>query len=183
MDQPTFIDRGRLATQVSNGHAIGHDEVLRILESRLHGISSDEAAERAAAYGPNELPPPRRRSAAMRFLAQFHNVLIYVLIAAGLITAALGHAIDSAVIFGVVIINAIVGFLQEGKAESAMESIRRMLSPEALVMRDGHRVCLPARDLVPGDVVYLSSGDRVPADLRLLQTKGLRIQEAVLSGD
>lgn len=183
MKQTASAPSGKVTDPAPNWHACGHDEVLQILGSRLHGISSAEALERAAAYGPNELPPPRRRSALMRFLAQFHNVLIYVLIAAGMVTAALGHAIDSAVIFGVVIINAIVGFLQEGKAESAMDSIRRMLSPEALVMRDGHRVCLPARDLVPGDVVFLRSGDRVPADLRLLQTKGLRIQEAVLTGE
>ena len=163
-------------------HARSHDEVLACLESELHGLTTAEAARRAEAHGTNELPPPPRRSALVRFVVQFNNVLIYVLLGAGVVTAMLGHTTDSAVIFGVVVINAVIGFIQEGKAESALEAIRQMLAPHALVMRDGHRIDLPARELVPGDVVYLQSGDRVPADLRLLQTKGLRAQEAVLTG-
>ena len=169
--------------EAASWHARGHDEVLAGLESELHGLTTDEAARRAQAHGANELPPPPRRSALVRFLTQFNNVLIYVLLGAGVVTAALGHTTDSAVIFGVVVINALIGFAQEGKAESALEAIRQMLAPQALVMRDGHRISLPARELVPGDVVYLQSGDRVPADLRLLQTKGLRAQEAVLTGE
>ncbi len=164
-------------------HARGHDEVLRLLDTKLHGLSTDEVAVRAARHGANELPQQQGRPALLRFLAQFHNVLIYVLLGAGTVTATLGHATDSAVIFGVVIVNAVIGFIQEGRAESAMESIRHLLAPQALAMRDGHRVCLPARDLVPGDVVYLASGDKVAADLRLVQTKGLRLQEAVLTGE
>ena len=175
--------RPMAAGETVSWHARGHDEVLSRLASASGGLSGEEAARRLASQGANELPPPPPRSAAARFLAQFNNVLIYVLLAAGAVTAALGHGTDSAVIFGVVVINAVIGFLQEGKAESALEAIRQMLAPRALAMRDGHRIGLPARELVPGDVVYLQSGDKVPADLRLLQTKGLRAQEAVLTGE
>lgn len=170
-------------TLSSAWHAAHHDLVLQQLGAKLHGLSTGEADRRRARHGPNELPPPRMRAPFLRFLDQFHNVLIYVLIAAGAVTAGLGHAIDSAVIFSVVLINAAIGFVQEGKAESALNSIRLMLSPRALTLRDGHRISIAARDLVPGDIVFLSSGDKVPADLRLVQTKGLRLQEAALTGE
>ena len=133
--------------------------------------------------GPNRLPPPPPRSPWARLLAQFHNVLIYVLLGAGLVTSALGHWIDAGVILGVVVINAVIGFLQEGKAERAMEAIRNMLSPQALASRDRSRMSLPADELVPGDIVHLQSGDRVPADLRLIWTHDLRIDEAILTGE
>ncbi len=180
---PDHRSKIEFMTLPSSWHAARHDLVLEQLGAKLHGLSTDEADRRRARHGPNELPPPRVRAPFLRFLDQFHNVLIYVLIAAGAITAALGHAIDSAVIFGVVLINAAIGFVQEGKAESALNSIRRMLSPQALTLRDGHRIPIAARDLVPGDIVFLSSGDKVPADLRLVQTKGLRLQEAALTGE
>ncbi len=170
-------------TMPSPWHAAHHDLVLQRLGTKLHGLSASEAELRLARHGPNALPPPRVRSPFLRFLSQFHNVLIYVLIAAGAVTAGLGHLTDSAVIFGVVLINAAIGFVQEGKAESALDSIRRMLSPQALTLRDSRRIPIDARDLVPGDIVFLTSGDKVPADLRLVQTKGLRLQEAVLTGE
>ncbi len=119
----------------------------------------------------------------MRFLYQFHNILIYVLIVAGLITAALGHWVDASVIIGVVFVNAIIGFVQEGKAEDALKSIRKMLSPRAMVVRDGKQMSIKAELLVPGDIVFLQSGDKVPADLRLIKVKGLQIQEAALTGE
>ncbi len=170
-------------TLPSAWHAAHHDLALQRLGAKLHGLSTSEAETRRARHGPNELPPQRLRAPFLRFLDQFHNVLIYVLIAAGAITAGLGHAIDSAVIFGVVLINAAIGFVQEGKAQSALNSIRRMLSPRALTLRDGRRIPIAARELVPGDMVFLASGDKVPADLRLVQTKGLRLQEAALTGE
>ena len=157
--------------------------VLDELEARATGLEVDEAAHRLAVHGPNRLPEPPGRSALRRFLVQFHDVLIYILLGAGVITVALGHWVDSAVIFGVVVINAFIGFIQEGKAEKAMDAIRHMLSPKAAVLRGGHYRELPAEELVPGDIVLLQAGDRVPADLRLLRSKELRVDEATLTGE
>ena len=149
----------------------------------MQGLSHDEAARRLARHGPNRLTPPKRRGPLLRFLLQFHNVLIYVLLAASVVTALLAHWVDTGVIVGVVVINAIIGFIQEGKAEKAMDAIRRMLSPEATVLRGGKREVIAAEALVPGDIVLLQSGDKVPADLRLLSVKNLRIEEAALTGE
>ncbi|MDD3528281.1 MAG: cation-transporting P-type ATPase [Gallionellaceae bacterium] len=158
-------------------------DTLAALASHRQGLGQAEAEARLARHGANRLPPPRRRGPLQRFLLQFHNILIYVLLVAGLVTAGLEHWIDSGVIFGVVVINAIIGFIQEGKAEHALEAIRKMLSPTALVLRDGIRRNLPAELLVPGDIVFLAPGDRVPADLRLIEAKGLKIEEAALTGE
>ena len=119
----------------------------------------------------------------MRFLLQFHNVLVYVLLAAAAATGILGMWVDTAVIIGVVVINAIVGFLQEGKAERALEAVRDMLSPTANVVRGGQRLSIPAEELVPGDEVLLEAGDRIPADIRLLDASRLQIDEAMLTGE
>ncbi len=160
------------------------DAVLRRLNvTATNGLAEAEVSERLASFGPNVLRPPRRRGPLIRFFLQFHNVLIYVLLGAALVTAALAHWVDTAVIVGVVVINAVIGFIQEGKAERALEAIRKMLSLYASVTRGGKRIQIPAEDLVPGDIVYLQSGDKVPADLRLLRIKTLQIQEAVLTGE
>ena len=165
-------------------HALAAEAVAASLEvTRKEGLTTAEAVARRARHGANVLPQPPRRSALTRFLLQFHNVLIYVLLAAGVVTGLLGHWIDSGVIFGVVVINAIIGFIQEGKAEKALDAIRNMLSPHAQVLRDGQRSEIAAEDLVPGDIVFLVSGDKVPADLRLLDVRSLRIEEAALTGE
>ncbi|MFN7087045.1 MAG: cation-transporting P-type ATPase [Burkholderiales bacterium] len=164
-------------------HALPRDEIFGRLGVTENGLSEAEALRRLARYGPNRLEPPQRRGALARFLLQFHNVLIYVLLASGAVTAALGHWVDSGVIIGVVLINAAIGFIQEGKAESALEAIRKMLSLNALVVRDGRRRSVAAEQLVLGDVVVLASGDKVAADLRLIEAKTLRIDEAVLTGE
>jgi len=164
-------------------HALGAGEVLERLQSRSEGLTPEEAARRLAAYGPNRLRPPERRPALLRFLVQFHNVLIYVLLGAAGVTALLAHWVDTGVILGVVVINALIGFIQEGKAERALDAIRRILSHEALVRRGGHQHMVPAERLVPGDIVHLQAGDKVPADLRLLQVKSLRVDEAMLTGE
>jgi len=164
-------------------HQLQTDETLAAQHSTTTGLSADEAARRLAEHGPNRLTPPQRRGPFMRFLLQFHNVLIYVLLAAAAVTALLAHWVDTAVIVGVVVINAFIGFIQEGKAEQAMDAIRRMLSPEATVLRGGRRQVVAADKLVPGDIVLLQSGDKVPADLRLLNVKNLRIEEAALTGE
>jgi len=164
-------------------HALAVAEATERLAASPDGLTSAEAAERRARYGPNRLPEAKPRSAWVRFIAQFHNVLIYVLLAAGAVTAVLHHWLDAGVILGVVVVNALIGFVQEGKAEHALRAISQMLSPKALVLRDGRRVTLDAAELVPGDVAPLQPGDKVPADMRLIQAKGLQIEEAALTGE
>ncbi len=158
-------------------------EVLTALASITAGLDSTEARRRIEQYGPNRLPAARRDSLLMRFARQFHNVLIYVLLASALITALLAHWVDCGVIVGVVLINAIIGVIQEGKAERALDAIRNMLSPNATVLRDGRRREIPAEQVVIGDIVLLASGDKVPADLRLIETRQLRVEEAALTGE
>jgi magnesium-transporting ATPase (P-type) len=164
-------------------HALDGESVLKALASQVGGLTQDVAAQRLALYGPNRLPPPKKQGPWQRFLTHFRNVLIYILLGAGVVTAFLGHWVDTSVILGVVVINAIIGFIQEGKAERAMDAIRRMLSVQACGLRDGTRCPIPAEELVPGDIVFLQSGDKVPADLRLLKVKDLRIEEATLTGE
>ncbi|MFP5506736.1 MAG: cation-transporting P-type ATPase [Gammaproteobacteria bacterium] len=164
-------------------HTLPASDTLTRLDTPRSGLVPAEVESRRAQYGANRLPPPRSQPAWQRLLLQFHNVLIYVLLAAGVITAVLGHWLDSGVIFGVVVINAVIGFIQEGRAEQALDAIRDMLSPHAIVTRAGERHEIPAEDLVPGDIVHLASGDRVPADLRLIDIKSLRVMEAALTGE
>lgn len=159
------------------------EAVLVDLQTTPSGLSHDEAASRLTTYGFNRLPETPRRSRLMRFLLQFHNILIYVLLASAVTTLALQHWADTAVILAVVIANAIIGYVQEGKAESAMDSIRGMLAPRASVLRGGERHIVEAAYLVPGDIVLLEAGDKVPADLRLIEVHGASIQEAVLTGE
>ncbi len=170
-------------TEGRNWHALRCQDVLEVLDSTADGLNQEAAEKRLQTCGRNSLPQARRRSAVFRFLSQFHNVLIYVLLACAVITLSLEHLLDTAVILAVVVANAAIGFVQEGKAESAMEAIRRMLAPRAVVLRDGKRRHIDAESLVPGDVVLVCAGDKVPADLRLLKANGLGIQEAILTGE
>jgi magnesium-transporting ATPase (P-type) len=164
-------------------HAQPTDEVQRQLQSGPGGLADAEVQRRLALHGPNRLAPPQRRGPLLRFLLQFHNILLYVMLGAALITAALGHWVDTGVLLAAVLVNAVIGFIQEGKAESALEAIRSMLSPRATVLRDGRRRDIDAAELVPGDRVLLASGDRVPADLRLVEVRELRVDEAALTGE
>ncbi|HBD12949.1 MAG TPA: carbonate dehydratase, partial [Porticoccaceae bacterium] len=164
-------------------HAQSAHTVFAAFNSTANGLAATEAETRLRTYGSNRLRPAEGKSALKRFLAQFNNVLIYVLLGSGLVTLLLGHWVDSGVIFGVVIINALIGFIQEGKAEEALNAIRQLLSQHATVKRDGQFVTLPAEQLVPGDVVLLQSGDKVPADVRLFKNRELRIDEAMLTGE
>ncbi|KGE02791.1 cation-translocating P-type ATPase [Pseudohaliea rubra] len=147
------------------------------------GLSASEARARLQRHGPNAVPRPPPPSAFARFLRQFDDLLIYVLLAAAGVTALLGHVVDTGVILAVVVVNAIIGFVQEGKAESALAAIGDMLAPRARVLRNGERQELPAEAVVPGDVVLLEAGDRVPADLRLFEGRGLRVEESMLTGE
>jgi len=164
-------------------HHLAPDVVLSKLKASHSGLSQDEAQHRLGMYGPNHLPEAKKRSLIMRFLLQFHNILIYVLITSAVITTTLGHLVDTLVILAVVIANAIIGFVQEGKAENAMDAIRQMLAPHANVLRDGMRRSVEGETLVPGDIVLLEAGDKVPADIRLLSAHGLSAQEAILTGE
>ncbi len=166
-----------------NWHELSQEQVFLALEATPAGLSAEEAEVRFGIHGPNRLPPPPRHSLLRRFLTHFHNILIYVLLGAALITGLLEHWVDMSVILAVVIVNAIIGLLQEGKAEKAMDAIRQMLAPRAAVLRDGQRHTVAGDQLVPGDIVLLEAGDKVPADLRLLKAHGLHIQEAILTGE
>ncbi|MFN3891042.1 MAG: HAD-IC family P-type ATPase [Beijerinckiaceae bacterium] len=170
-------------SQKSAWHAEDVEDVLRELGSSRSGLSSEEALARLKRDGANVLPEPPRASAFARFLRHFHNILIYVLIVAGGVSLALGHLVDAVVIAAVVIFNAGIGFLQEGRAEQALEAIRAMMDPHASVLRDGRRISISAADIVRGDVVLIEAGDRVPADLRILHCRNLRIDEAALTGE
>ncbi|MEX3070747.1 cation-transporting P-type ATPase [Vibrio alginolyticus] len=159
------------------------EETFSKLSSQPDGLAPQEAQQRLYQFGANKLPAAQGRSVFQRLLGQFNNVLIHVLLVVMVVTAALNHWLDAAVIAGVVLINAIIGFLQEGKAENALNAIQAMLAPTALVLRDGHQINIDAEQLAIGDVVILQSGDRVPADLRLFRSKGLQVAEAVLTGE
>ncbi len=177
---------GQSEAQVSTSeswHTKNVKTVFESLETTADGLSKEEVSDRLSIHGPNQLPESRTRGPLLRFFYQFHNVLIYVLIAASAVTAMLGHWIDAGVILTVVFLNAVIGFVQEGKAENALRAIRQMLSPSAMVMRDGRQIMINAEALVPGDIVLLQPGDKVPADLRLFRVKGLQIQESVLTGE
>jgi magnesium-transporting ATPase (P-type) len=168
---------------VDTPHALEVEEVVRKLASRPSGLHTEEAKQRLAAIGPNRLPVPPKEGLLKRFFKHFNELLIYILLVAAVVTAFLGHWIDTGVILAVVVINAVIGFIQEGKAEQALEGIRKMLSLHAQVRRDGQWLDIAADDLVPGDVVRLRSGDRVPADIRLVETINLRIEESALTGE
>ena len=164
-------------------HALSIAEIFRDLNTMHEGLAQSDAQERLSTYGPNRLPETARKSTLVRFLLHFHNILIYVLIGSAVMTAFLGHWIDTGVILGVVVANALIGFIQEGKAEHAMNAIRHMLAPHANVIRNGERTSVQGEDLVPGDIVLIEAGDKIAADLRLITAHGLTLQEAILTGE
>ncbi|MDW8315421.1 MAG: HAD-IC family P-type ATPase [Rhodovarius sp.] len=164
-------------------HALPAEAVLAQLGSSAGGLDPAEAAARLARHGPNRLPEGPRRGPLARFLGQFRDLLIHVLLVAAALSLLLGHPLDAAVILGVVLINAAIGFVQEGRAAQALEAIRALIDPTATVLRGGRRQRIPAAAVVPGDVVLLEPGDRVPADLRLLRVRALRIDESALTGE
>jgi magnesium-transporting ATPase (P-type) len=165
-------------------HALSVEETRCRLDTSLErGLDPGEAQARLQRFGPNRLPAGKKSGPLKRFLSQLNNTLIYVLLVAGFVKFMLGLWLDGSVILGVVLINSLLGFIQEGKAEKALDSIRNMLSSEARTLRGGQARMIPAEDLVPGDVVLLESGDKVPADLRLTEVKNLRTEEAALTGE
>jgi magnesium-transporting ATPase (P-type) len=164
-------------------HARPAEQVLADLGTTPRGLDDAEARRRLEQHGPNRLPERAPVHPLVKFLRHYHNVLIYVLLAAALVTALLDHWIDTWIILAVVVVNGAIGYVQEGKAEQALAAVRRMLSLTARVEREGDVRERPAEDVVPGDIVRLRSGDKVPADLRLLTVRELRIEEASLTGE
>uniref|UniRef100_UPI00403F3D47 cation-transporting P-type ATPase n=1 Tax=Paenibacillus sp. FSL P2-0136 TaxID=2975317 RepID=UPI00403F3D47 len=165
-------------------HAMDSQRTLEALEtSREQGLSGSEATARLNRYGRNELPEGKKSPAALKFVKHFNDVLIYILLVAAVIMALLGHWTDTIVIIIVAIVNAAIGFVQEHRAEQALEGIKNMLSPEAQVLRDSSPAAIEAAELVPGDIVLLNTGDRIPADLRLLSSSNLKAEESALTGE
>lgn len=168
---------------INNWHSLDQNDVLNKLNSSEDGLSSEEAEARLKKYGPNKLQEEKKKSLIVRFLMQFNNLLIYVLLAAAVVTALLDHTIDTVVILGVVVINAIIGFIQENRAQNAMDAIKKMLAFQATVLRDGSKQKIDSQSLVIGDIVFMKPGDRVLADIRLLEAHGFSAQEAPLTGE
>ncbi|WP_010233490.1 cation-transporting P-type ATPase [Clostridium arbusti] len=165
-------------------HGMVSDEVIDYLETNIsEGITEKEAKSRLEKLGKNSLPEGKKESSFKKFLMQFNDVLIFVLLGSAVITAALGHFIDTIVIIAVVFINALIGFFQENKAEKALQGIKNMLSLKAHVMRNGRRLEIDSSDLVIGDIVILNPGDKIPADMRLIKTSNLKVQESALTGE
>ncbi|WP_374261021.1 HAD-IC family P-type ATPase [Zoogloea sp.] len=165
-------------------HARPPDEVFAALASCADaGLANAEAAQRLARHGPNRIEARAGRGPVMRFALQFHQPLIYILLASGAIAAFLGEWADAGVILGVVLVNALIGFIQEGRAEDALAALARSVASDVTVLRDARRRRVDAAELVPGDVVWLAAGDKVPADLRLFDSRALQVTEAALTGE
>ena len=166
-----------------DAYALPATEVCAALGSGADGLSADAARRRLAEVGPNRIEAAAAEPSWLRFLRHFDDILIYILLAAAALKAAMGEWIDFWVILAVAVINAAIGFVQEGRAESALAGIRKMLSTDAQVRRDGEWTRVPAEELVPGDVVRVTAGAKVPADLRLFEAANLRVEEAALTGE
>jgi len=164
-------------------HTLTRDAAYELLSSTPQGLSNSEAAKRFAELGPNEIQAAKQVTAWEILLQQFKNVLILILLAACVLSLFLGHGVESIIIAVIVLFAVLLGFAQEYRAERAIEALRQMAAPTASVLRDGNEVKIPARDLVPGDVILLRTGDRIPADARLLETVNLQVEEAALTGE
>jgi magnesium-transporting ATPase (P-type) len=159
------------------------DEVLQSLHTTRRGLEQEEALARLIRFGANQLPEQKQPGFWSKMLAQFNNALIYVLLGATVLTALMQHWIDTWVILGVVIINALIGYIQEEKAQKALDSIKHLLSLKAAVLRGGSRHEVPAEALVPGDIVLLAAGDKIPADVRLIEVSRFSVEESSLTGE
>ncbi|HPG52712.1 MAG TPA: HAD-IC family P-type ATPase, partial [Spirochaetota bacterium] len=164
-------------------HMTADDAASLLASSAVKGLHPLEAKDRLEHFGPNVITTKKKRNPLLLLLLQFHQPLVYILIAAGTVTALLGEPVDSAVIVGVVLLNAVIGFVQELKAERAIESLRGLITTETTVVRDGAQSRVPSRDLVPGDLVVVQSGDKVPADLLLVSVRELQVDESALTGE
>ena len=169
---------------ISGGrHRKNIDEAVTALKSSLSGLSSEEASRRLEQYGPNELKEKKKKTMFMMLLDQFKDFMILVLIAAAVISGIVGEASDTIAIIIIVVLNAVIGFVQEYRAEKAMEALKKMAAPSAVVMRDAMPSTVPASNIVPGDIVVLEAGNIVPADLRIIESAMLKTEEAALTGE
>ncbi|MDR6436681.1 cation-transporting ATPase F [Paenarthrobacter nicotinovorans] len=165
-------------------HGLPAHEVVLLLEAdAARGLSPDVVAERAVTFGSNRLPGTHHDSLLRSAPRQFNNPLIYVLLAAAVVTMFLGEYVDSSVILGVVAVNTTIGLVQEIRAEAALDALRALVLTRSVVIRDGHRLIIPSEELVPGDLVLLEAGDKVPADIRLVRVSGLKADESALTGE
>ncbi len=164
-------------------HKLTESAVYEQLASSLEGLTNQEAAKRLEEIGPNEIQAAKRISAWEILLEQFKNILILILLGATAISLVLGHGVESIVITVIVLFAVLLGFIQEYRAERAIEALRKMAAPTATVLRDGNEIKIPARELVPGDVIIVHTGDRIPADSRLLEAINLQVEEAALTGE
>jgi Ca2+-transporting ATPase len=158
-------------------------DVIEELNSSLQGISSEEARKRLLEYGPNELKEKKKKTLLMMFIDQFRDFMILVLIAAALISGFIGELSDTIAIIVIVVLNAVIGFIQEYRAEKAMEALKKMAAPYATAIRNGMHENIPASEIVPGDVIILEAGKIVPADMRLIESAQLKVEEAALTGE
>ena len=166
-----------------NWHRLSAEQVLADLKVPVSGLSAADILERRAECGPNVLTTAKARSPFSLFIAQFADFMILVLIGAAVISGLVGDFSDTVVIIAIVVLNAVIGFVQEYRAEQALQALKAMAAPSAVVMRDGFATTIPADELVPGDIVQLEPGRIVPADLRLIEVASLRIDEAALTGE
>jgi cation-transporting P-type ATPase F len=181
---PQFVMSAIDQTTATAAHDLPTCEVLQLTESSLEtGLSSSEASKRLMRHGENRVQARDGTPSWLRLVRQLTAPLVLVLIAAAVVTGILGEWVDASVIFIVVVVNAIIGFFQESKAENALEALMKMVVAEAVVRRDGKKIRVNSIELVPGDIVMLAGGDRVPADIRLLETKSLQIDESSLTGE
>ncbi len=164
-------------------HALDAEEVLRDLRVHENGLASEEAAQRLQRHGYNQLQEAARPGFLATLWDQLNNFVVILLIVASLVSAFLGEWVDASAILAIVVLNTVLGIVQERRAEEALAALKRLAAPEAHVLRDGRRQTLPARNLVPGDIVFLEAGNYVPADVRLLEAVNLRIEEASLTGE
>src|SRR5689334_20065678 len=183
----TFENNGKV--EVRDGapqqewHALEAKEVLSHLQVQGNGLTSEEAKRRLEHYGPNQLKEAERPTFLQMLWEQLNNFVVILLIVASVISALLGDYVEAAAIMAIVVLNAVLGIVQERRAEEALAALKRLAAPDAQVMRDGHRVSVPSYELVPGDLVFLEAGNFIPADIRLLEAVNLRIEEASLTGE
>ncbi len=167
----------------SEWYSMEKEKLLEALNVSEAGLSSEEAERRLQEFGPNELIEKKGRSSLQIFFGQFKDVFVIMLLIAIVISVGIGENVDAATIGAIVVLNAIVGFVQEYRSEKAMEAMKKLTAPKARVLRDGTEKLIPSREVVPGDIVLLEAGDRIPADARLLDVVDLKTDEAVLTGE